>query len=75
MPMERVGQSKQPVRQEGGIMQLSKVEKDVIRSMCDNNLSITAVARELNYQRGSIMYRVEKIKERTGRIHSGIMTW
>ena len=56
-------------------MQLTEQQKSIIRSMCDNNLSITAVARELNYQRGSIMYRVEKIKERTGRIHSGIMTW
>ena len=47
-------------------MQLTEQQKSIIRSMCDNNLSIAAVARELSYHRNAIMYHVEKIKENTG---------
>jgi len=47
-------------------MQLTEQQKSIIRSMCDNNLSISAVARELSYHRNSIMYHIEKIKEQTG---------
>ena len=47
-------------------MRLTEQQKSIIRSMCDNNLSISAVARELSYHRNSIMYHVTRIHEITG---------
>ena len=47
-------------------MQLTEQQKSIIRSMCDNNLSISAVARDLNYHRNAIMYHVERIQKITG---------
>ena len=47
-------------------MQLTEQQKSIIRSMCDNNLSIAAVARDLNYHRNAIMYHVTRIHEITG---------
>lgn len=34
--------------------------------MCDNNMSVSAVARELNYHRNTIMFHLRKILEQTG---------
>ncbi len=41
-------------------------EIEVIKSMCDCDMNVSRVARELHYHRNSIVYRIEQIKEKTG---------
>jgi len=45
---------------------MNDTEKKIIRSLCNNNLSVCATARELYYHRCTIERYVKRIKNETG---------
>lgn len=45
---------------------MTEKQKEIILQLCECNMSPTAVARNMNYHRGTIIYHMEKIKEQTG---------
>lgn len=45
---------------------LTRIEYDIIRSMCANDLNVSRTARDLNYHHNTICYHIEVIKKITG---------
>ncbi|MDD3369218.1 MAG: DUF3850 domain-containing protein [Lachnospiraceae bacterium] len=45
---------------------MTDTDKAIIKSMAKNDMCVSEVARELNYQRGNIQYHLDKIKMQTG---------
>lgn len=45
---------------------MKEIEKQVILSLCINNMSVSAVARELHYHRNTVMYHIKQIEKETG---------
>jgi len=45
---------------------MNDTEKKIIRSLCNNNLSVCATARELYYHRSTIERHIKRIKGKTG---------
>ena len=45
---------------------LPEVEKEIIRNMADCNMRATAVARKMTYHRNTIVWRLDRIEDKTG---------
>lgn len=45
---------------------MKKIDEQVILSLCSNNMSVSAVARELHYHRNTVMYHIKQIEKETG---------
>ena len=45
---------------------LDESDISIINSMAENNMNISKVARQLNYSRNTIVYKLDKIDEKTG---------
>lgn len=45
---------------------MTELQKEIVLKLCDCNMKITAVAREMHYYHESIRQHVRKIKEKTG---------
>ena len=47
-------------------MKLTKHERDLIKAMCKNDLSILATSRDLHYHRNTIVYQIQQLRKKTG---------
>ena len=47
-------------------MNFTKDEETIIRKMAENDMNITEVARQMFVHRNTLIYRIEKIKKKTG---------
>lgn len=45
---------------------MTEVQKEIVLKMCDCNMKIVAVAREMHYYHENIRHHIRKIKEKTG---------
>lgn len=45
---------------------LDEIDRQIIRTMADCNMRVSAVARRLDFHRNSIVYHIERIKGETG---------
>ena len=48
------------------MIKLSEMQKSIILGMARNNMTVSAVARDLHYHRNNIIYHIDIIRYRTG---------
>lgn len=49
-----------------GVMPMTQTEIEIIKNMCEHNLSIQKVAQVMFFHRNTIVYHIERIKEKYG---------
>ena len=47
-------------------MELTNIERQVIRTVADCDLNVTQASRVFHYHRNTLVYHMEKIKRKTG---------
>lgn len=45
---------------------MTEYEKKVILALADKNMNVSAAARKVKYHRNTVVYHIERIKDKTG---------